>query len=97
MSRRARLSRPARTDLVEIWVYVAENDPKAADRLIEALHSRCNLLARLPRLGRLPPDVAPGIRSFPFGRYLILYRERKGGIEVVRVCSGRRDLKRLFE
>ena len=97
MSRRARLSRPARNDLIEIWTYVAEDSPKAADRLIDRLRNRCAILARLPQLGRLRPELAEGIRSFPVGRYLIFYRERRGGIEVARVRGGEMDLKHLFE
>ena len=98
MSARARLSGPARTDLLEIWLYVADDSPTAADRLLDRIHRRCEALARMPRLGRLRPDLAPGVRSFAVGRYLILYREaRGGGIEVVRVRAGEMDLTRLFE
>jgi len=97
LSRRARLSRPARTDLVEIWTYVAEDDPTAADRLIDRIWSRCDLLARTPQMGRLRSDLAEGLRSFPVGRYLILYQESRGGIDVARVRSGETDLPRLFE
>lgn len=97
MSRRARLSRPAKNDLIEIWTYVAENGPEAADRLINRIRSRCEVLARLPQMGRLRPELAEGIRSFPVGRFLILYRERRGGIEVARVRGGEMDLSRFFE
>jgi toxin ParE1/3/4 len=82
---------------LEIWVYVATDNPRAADRLIEAIRSRCSVLARLPRLGRLRPELAPEIRSFPVGRYLILYRESDSGIEVARVRAGEQDLSRLFD
>jgi plasmid stabilization system protein ParE len=97
LSRRTRLSRPAKSDLIEIWTYVAEGSPQAADRLIDRIRSRCDVLARLPQMGRLRPELAEGIRSFPVGRYLILYRERRGGIEVARVRGGEMDLSRLFE
>ena len=37
-------------------------------------------------------DIAPGLRSFRFGEYLILYRARPDEIEIVRYVNGRRDL-----
>jgi toxin ParE1/3/4 len=37
-------------------------------------------------------DIAPGIRSFPVGNYLILYRMIEGGIEVIRIWHGARGL-----
>ena len=97
MNRRARLSHPARTDLIEIWTYVAEGSPEAADRLIDRIRGRCDVLARTPQMGRLRPELAEGIRSFPVGRYLILYRQSRGGIEVARVRGGEMDLSRLFQ
>lgn len=97
MSRRARISRPAKNDQIEIWTYVAEDSPAAADRLIDRIRSRCDVLARLPQRGRLRPELAEGIRSFPVGRHLIRYREGRGGIEVARVRGGEMDLPRMFE
>lgn len=97
MSTRIRLSGPARADLLEIWCYVAEEDFAAADRLLERIHRRCDALARMPRLGRLRPELAPGIRSLSVGRYLIFYRETPRGVEVVRVRGGEMDLARLLE
>jgi len=96
LKRRPRLSRPAQTDLTEIWLYIAEEEPRAADRLIDRIWSQCQRLAALPRLGRLRPDLAPEIRVFPVGRYLILYRETESGIEVARIRAGEMDLTRLF-
>lgn len=98
MKDRLTLSGPARADLLEIWLFVAADSPTAADRLLDRIQRRCEGLARMPRLGRLRPDLAPDIRSFAVGRYLVLYREAKGGgIEVARVRAGEMDLPRLFQ
>jgi plasmid stabilization system protein ParE len=43
-----------------------------------------------PTLAR--PDIAPNLRYLPVRRYLILYRETAGGIEIVRVVHGARDV-----
>jgi toxin ParE1/3/4 len=42
------------------------------------------------------PDIAPGLRYLPVRRYLILYREVTGGIELVRVVHGARDVPALM-
>jgi hypothetical protein len=52
------------------------------------------LLAENPRLGRLRPEIAPDARAWIVGRYLVLYRAQDGGIEVVRVVHGAREIER---
>jgi toxin ParE1/3/4 len=42
-------------------------------------------------------ELAPGIRSFPFGPYIIFYRVVTGAIEIVRVLHGARDIENIFE
>lgn len=85
----------AEDDLVDIWLYIADENPDAADRLLEEIDRNCALLAENPRLGRARPDIAPGLRYLPTGNYLILYRLLANGIEVVRVVHGARQLGEL--
>jgi plasmid stabilization system protein ParE len=48
-----RLSALAEHDLDEIWSYVAEDSsPATADRLIDAIFNRFELLVGQPRMGR---------------------------------------------
>jgi len=83
-------------DLIDIWIYIATDNPNAADGLLDDFENAFLLLAGQPRLGPARPDIAPELRYFPVGRYLILYREIADGIEVVRVLHGARELSRLF-
>ena len=83
-------------DLIDIWVYIAQDNPNAADHLLDEFESKFALLAGQPRLGAARSDIAPGLRHFPAGNYLILYRETDDGIEVVRVVHGARRLSNLF-
>jgi toxin ParE1/3/4 len=85
----------AEEDLVEIWLHVAKDDQRAADRLLDELERRTNLLSRHPGMGRERPEIAAGLRYVPAGEYLILYRLTPGHIEIVRYVHGRRDLKRV--
>ncbi len=86
----------AEEDLIEIWIYIAQDNPAAADRLIDKFDSKFFLLAEQPALGPAREDIAPELRYLPVGNYLILYRIIESGIEVVRVVQGARHLKSLF-
>ena len=86
----------AEDDLVDIWLYVAQDNPDAADRVLEDLDHRCFLLADNPHLGRARPDIAQDLRYLPVGKYLILYRLLPDGIDVVRVVHGARRLDSLM-
>jgi plasmid stabilization system protein ParE len=44
-----------------------------------------SLLATQPLMGRARDELASGIRSSPFGRYVIFYAPIHDGIDVVRV------------
>ena len=58
-----RLSVLAEQDLEEIWSYVAEAaGPATADRLIDAIIDRFELLAEQPRMGRLRPEFDADVR-----------------------------------
>jgi toxin ParE1/3/4 len=85
----------ARLDLFSIWDYIAEDNPNAADKLLDAIDEKCVLLGENPQLGQACPDIAPDMRYFPVRNYLILYREQPPGVELVRVLHGARDLDEL--
>lgn len=41
----------AETDLDEIWWYLAQDNPDAADRFLDKIEERCRTLAQFPNLG----------------------------------------------
>ena len=92
-----RVSPEARADLDEVWLYIAHDNPDAADNYIRAIVSRLPVLASMPLTGRERPELSPGLRSFVVGHHVIFYRLFDGGIEVARVVDGARDLPPLFE
>ena len=86
-----RLSRLAERDLDEIWSYVAEDASlETADRLIDAIIERFELLSEQPRMGRLRPEFGSGVRSFTVENHVIYYRH-DGEILIARILHGRRD------
>jgi toxin ParE1/3/4 len=86
-----RLSDLAEQDLEEIWSYVAEDaSPATADRLIEAIVDRFELLGEQPRMGGLRPEFGEGVRSFTVENHIIYYRH-DGDLLIARVLHGRRE------
>jgi toxin ParE1/3/4 len=92
-----RLAPEAEADLDELWYYVASNSSiEVADRLVDSLTTRFFLLGTHPRAGRKRDDLLPGIRGFPVGDYLVLYRIERADVVIVRVVRGSRDLEALL-
>jgi toxin ParE1/3/4 len=89
---RPRKSPQAEADVTAIWQFVAEDNIRAADALLDRIEAAFDMLAEMPRVGRAREDLAPKLRSFPVGNYLILYVPVPEGIEVVRVMHARRDI-----
>lgn len=76
-------SRLAEDDLLEIWHYIAQDNPRAADRVLTRIQRALDLLARNPLIGPARPDLREGLRYFASGHYLILYSAHDDGIMVV--------------
>jgi toxin ParE1/3/4 len=94
---RLRISEPAREDLLKIWRHVASNNPEAAARLMRSFKETFEKLLRFPNIGRERPELAIGIRSFPTGKYIVLYQPADEVLEIVRVRHGATKLDELFE
>lgn len=88
---------PANADLMEIWVYLAEDSIEAANSAIQAIGRKCLDCAEMPGMGRRRDDLSPGLRSISHGNYLIFYRPVDTGIEIVRVLHGARNLPSQFD
>ena len=56
---RVLLTRVAEEDLLAIWSYIADDDPDAADCLLDRIDQRGTALAETPRAGRAREELAP--------------------------------------
>jgi toxin ParE1/3/4 len=98
MSRRCERTELADQDLFEVSLYIAENrGTAAAERFIDTMNEKFQLLAKSPQLGRRREELAPRLRSLPVGKYVIFYRPISDGILIVRVLHGARDIISIFE
>ena len=87
----------ARADLQEIHSHIAKDKPEAGRRFVERLRAKARQLAETPGIGRSRgEDLHPNLFSFPVGQYILFYCEQPGGIVLVRVIHGSRDLPALF-
>lgn len=85
----------ATLDLEQIWLFIATDNPIAADRFLDHLGMRCQSYANQPQIGEIRPELGRNIRCFSVGNYVIFYRPVSDGIEVARVLHGARDIQRL--
>lgn len=68
-----------------------------ADRWVDRLDDKLVLWATQPMMGCSRDELAPGVRSLAFGRYVVFYEPLPDGIDVVRVLHGTRDIDANFE
>jgi len=90
---RIRFTHSAETDLLELWVTIAEENPTAADETLDVIQATTTLLGTQPEIGRARPELAEGLRSLPTRTpYLIFYLSDDDGLLVVRVLHHARDI-----
>ena len=63
----------AAADILDIWDHIAEDSLDQADRWVDKLDAKFELIATQPLMGRARDELAANRRSFPFGRYVIFY------------------------
>lgn len=86
----------AESDLDNIWLAIAQDNPAAADRMIDAIRQRTEQLSLFPESGPLRPEISDDARCLTLADYLILYRITRHQVEIVRIVHGARDLKNLL-
>jgi toxin ParE1/3/4 len=87
----------ARTDITDIYQYIAQHSPRAAVAVSAQIRATSRLLAEYPDLGR-ETDI-PNVRMFPTARYpyLVYYSIRGGDLVIVHVRHARRDAPERIE
>jgi toxin ParE1/3/4 len=94
-----RLAPQAEGELDDIWYYTARESQsiEIADRMVDSLTDRFFLLATHPHAGRRrDEDLRPGLRSFPVGEYVIIYRVDDEDVLILHIIRGSRDIEALF-
>lgn len=89
-------------ELWGIWRFIAQDNPDAATRVVEAAYETFKTLAANPGLGKRRRFRNPRLRDVrswrvaSFENYLIFYRPVADGIRVMHIYHGARDIDALF-
>jgi toxin ParE1/3/4 len=89
-----RIASGARADIDAIWSYVAKDNERAADRILDELSEAFAHIGRHPELGRTREEFCPSCRSHVVGEYVIVYRVSPRRVIILHVLHGRRNLRR---
>lgn len=92
MARRLRLTPKARSDLRQIWTYIANDNMAAAERVLERINEIFRMLVEQPEAGRSRNELARGLRSFATRTHVVFYEVSDSSVDVVRVLDGHRDI-----
>lgn len=87
---------PAVADLENIQDYIARDSAEYADAVIERLILSVGQLESFPESGRRVPESAdPKIQELLVECYRIIYRLRKGAVQILAVVHSARNLAQV--
>ncbi len=93
---RVMLAQNAQTDLLEAWLYIAEENEPAANRLLDTIDRDAHTLLLQPLMGRARLELADCVRSWPTSTpYILFYLADDEGIFVLRVLHHARDVRQV--
>ena len=88
-----RYTESAENDLLEAWLFIAQDKLQAADRLLDTIDREARYLLAHPHMGRERPELGNGLRSWPTRTpYILFYFVDGEGVVVARVLHHARDL-----
>lgn len=93
----------AKHDLASLSSFIALNNRRSAERFLAAAEKAFASLAAMPGMGAPWESANPRLADLRFWsirgfeNHLIFYRPVDGGIEVIRVLHGSRDIESILE
>jgi plasmid stabilization system protein ParE len=93
---------PAAKDISAIYEFIARRDRRlsVAKKVVRKLRDHCEDYGKLTSsgntLGTSREDLGDGIRIFAHQRWVVVFRPREHGIEVLRIFDSSRDFANLF-
>jgi plasmid stabilization system protein ParE len=90
----------AKSDVFDIWSYIAEHSVDAADRVEQAIYNACEFLSQSSLCGHLRPDLTNRPLRFwtlvRYPNYTIVYRPETSPLQVIAVLHGKRSMRRVL-
>ena len=97
---RYRFTPQAFEDLFDIWSYIAQDNPAAADRVEEEIYLACERLSDSPLIGTLRKELtALPVRFWlvtPYPNYFIVYDPEAKPIQIIRILHRARNIPSLL-
>ena len=97
---RYQLTPQALDDLFDIWSYIAQDSPAAADRVEEAIYLACERLTESPMIGTVRKDLTVLPVRFwlvtPYSNYFIVYDPNSKPLQVIRILHRARNIPSLL-
>jgi toxin ParE1/3/4 len=92
---RLRYSHRSRTDLENIWGFIAVDSPRQASEVLSRFHAKIELLRRHPLTGHRHRELQAHLRCLNSDGYLIFYRYTAGIVCIDRIVHHSMDLPSL--
>jgi toxin ParE1/3/4 len=83
----------ARSDILNIHLYLSERSPAAADRMLARFSQRFDELREFPFLGPDRSELRAALRGLLIEGYVAFYMVEADRIVIVRVIDGRMDIE----
>ena len=92
-----RWSHEAEQWLKEIYEYIAQENPSAAEKVVSGIYDKAQLLSDFPELGQKYREEPEGdIRVLLYGHYRIAYLIADDYIDILGVFHGALDIERYL-
>jgi plasmid stabilization system protein ParE len=96
-----RLTPLARSDIFQIWSYIADDSEEIADRVEQAIYDACSFLSEAPKSGHFRRDLTNRPVRFwsltRYPRYLLVYRPDTEPLQILAVLHGSRNIQRILK
>jgi len=89
----------AKEDIANIADYIAEESKskRIGKAFARRIYDKCKEFASIKgTIGVERPELRAGLRSHPFGNYVIFFMYNDNNLEVVTIIEGHRDIDTLF-
>jgi plasmid stabilization system protein ParE len=90
----------AKTDIFNIWSYIADDNEDAANRVQRAIYDACAFVAEAPLRGHSRPDLTTRSLRFwtltSYPNYTVVYRPETAPLQIVAVLHGKRNIRRIL-
>jgi toxin ParE1/3/4 len=103
MKRTIRRAKRVRQDIIDIYRHIHQQNPAAAEKVLDAIERSINSLIDMPGVGHYWNSPDPRLQAMrvvcvrPYRNYLIFFRVAPNHIEVFRVVHGMRELQPLID